>query len=236
MVAPHERGDDHPVGTRGLRPVDALLQRQQLVGLEWALLPLDGERLQLAELELLARVAMGLRADVDRAVGGDVLQAGGDVDGVAEHREFLPGLTPDMAGDHQTRVDADVELEGHPDAALLDEARELVAHLDRRVDRLLGRLLEGRGDPEEGHHAVADVLVDVAAVRGDHAGQGGEAPVDDVGDFLGVEPLRHARESREVGEHDRHMPTFAVPGRRWGFHRDAPSGWWLGAGGFARGW
>jgi hypothetical protein len=54
--------------------------------------------------------------------------------------------------------------------------------------------------PPHRHQRVADVLVDAAAVGGDHGVEPGPELVHGVGDELGVEALRHRREPTHIGE------------------------------------
>jgi hypothetical protein len=64
-LAPDDLGEDQAVGRGEPGPVDALLDRQQLPRGHRLLLPLEREGTDLAVLELLARVAVRLRADPD---------------------------------------------------------------------------------------------------------------------------------------------------------------------------
>ncbi len=64
-------------------------------------------------------------------------------------------------------------------------------------------LLLGLVQAEDGHHRVADVLLDHAAVRRDVLLPALEVRVDDRADVLGVERLGHHREVDEIGEQHR---------------------------------
>src|SRR5439155_9518803 len=63
---------------------------------------------------------------------------------------------------------------------------------------------------EGGHDAVAFVLVDGAAVPEDERLEDGEAAVHDLDHVLGIHPLRHGREARDVGEENARVPSLAV--------------------------
>ena len=156
-------------------------------------------------------MAIRLQPHVDGAGGRRVLQARGQVHGVAQHREVALHGSADPARENEPGVDPHVQTDRHRQRALLVQAGDVVAHLDRRVDGLLGGVLErGRG-PEDRHDAIADVLVDEAAVTPDRGLEGLEAAVDDGGHLFGVQPLRHRGESRDVREHHGRDAAFARP-------------------------
>src|SRR5690349_5138197 len=92
-------------------------------------------------------------------------EAAGDVDAVAERRE--PGIAAaDAAQDGGTHVDA----QSHAQTAcqrrleLRIEALERVQHVARRKERIAAAGTPRRSDAEQGHDAVAEELVDGAAV------------------------------------------------------------------------
>src|SRR6266508_5380995 len=110
-----------------------------------------GERwLDLLHLDRVANQAKRLRPDEDLAGLRGLLQAGGDVDGVAGGEALLG------AGDDLSGVDAD--------AGLNPQLGEGVAHLHRCSDRAQGVVLVHLGHAEDGHDRVADELLDRAAV------------------------------------------------------------------------
>jgi hypothetical protein len=74
-------------------------------------------------------------------------------------------------------------------------ALDVVAVCDRRA--------------EHAHHRVADVLVDRAARALDRAVRELEVAREDTMDLLGVQPARHSRVTREIGEQDRDLPALA---------------------------
>jgi hypothetical protein len=123
------------------------------------------------------------------AGGGRLLEAGGHVHGVADHR----GLPVDQRRDHDLAgVDADGE-------------GEVAAHLPHgqaRGHRPLGVVVVGGGDPEHGEQRVAHVLVDRPAVVGHDLTEAPEGGVHRAGHGLGVGALGQRGEPHHVGEED----------------------------------
>ena len=102
-----------------------------------------------------------------------LLQAGGDVDRVAGREPLL------RPRHHLARH--------HADPTLQPQLRERVAHLDRRPHRAQCVVLVHHRHAEDGHHGVADELLDGAAVA-----------LDDR-----LHPLEVAREQRRAAARDR---------------------------------
>ena len=103
-----------------------------------------------------------MRGRGDRAVTGEHLaRVGGflqpirDVHGVAGHERAALAC---RAHDDLARVDADAHLE-----LAAEELVHSLLHRERRMQRTLGVILEGRGRAEDGHHRIADELLDRAA-------------------------------------------------------------------------
>ena len=170
------------------------------------------------------RRPMGRVADEHPAGQGDRLEARGGVDQVA--------------GDHALvrRAERDRGLAGQDAGARLDprpEAPDRVDQLEPGPDGPLRVvLLRGRGAPD-GHHRVADELLDRPAVAPDDVAGELEVAGQRVADVLGVALLGERREPDQVGEQDRHEPSLggrtrtgpsrprAVgAGRSAGCHRD----------------
>jgi hypothetical protein len=77
-------------------------------------------------------------------------------------------------------------------------------------------VLVGDGRAEQGHHAIAGVLVD-RALEPVHLGRDAlEAAVDDLVHLVRVEPLGHGREAREVGEEDGDLAALPFEGAAGG--------------------
>ena len=66
-----------------------------------------------------------------------------------------------------------------------------------------------RGIPES-HDCIAHVLVDGAAVAGDHVGQRREQLIDEAGQRLRVHALGPAREAAHIGEQQRQLAALAA--------------------------
>ena len=125
-----------------------------------ARLALRLERGRRLDLDGVAHQPVGRLAEQDLARLGRLLEPRGDVDRVAGRQPLLG------AGDHLAGVDADPELEPRAVAGL-----ELVVQLGEPVPQLGGRahgaqrvVLVHHRDAEDGHHRVADELLDRAAV------------------------------------------------------------------------
>src|SRR5207253_7434217 len=123
------------------------------------------------ELMLAAGLDLEPRAEAARGFAGDQevlvevarrrLNAGGDVDGVADDRVVEAPRAADRPGHHGPAVDP------HPDPELgLAAAVDRVDELAARADGPLGVVRVVLGRAEDRDQAVADELVDVAAVAG----------------------------------------------------------------------
>ena len=75
---------------------------------------------------------------------------------------------------------------------------------------------------EHGHDAVADMLVDVAAMLGDQAVGELEEGVEERVDLLGVELVGQRRVADEVGEQHAHLPPLALRSVRPAVPRRGP--------------
>src|SRR5205823_5398811 len=97
----------------------------------------------------------------------------GYVDGVADDAELQSAAAPNVASDDGPRVEADAnaELAGE---FLLDGGR----HLEGGCERLSGMVVLSARGAEDGEQAVADELIDVAAVRVDHRDDSLEQAID----------------------------------------------------------
>ena len=88
------------------------------------------------------------------------------------------------------------------------EARHRLDELERRPHRPFGVVLvRDRGAPE-GHHGIADELLDGAAVAFDDGAGGVEVAGQKLARVLGVASLRGGREADEVGEEDADEPAL----------------------------
>ena len=82
------------------------------------------------------------------------------------------------------------------------EAPEPLPHLERRDDGPLGMVLEGDRVAEERQDAVADVLVERAAVAEHDVGHQREVLVEPVDQLLGLHPLGQGVKPADVREQD----------------------------------
>ncbi len=159
----------------------------------------------------------GLLAHEDPAGRALALDACGGVDGVADHVGVVVG------DDDLTGVDADPKADrGAVDVAdALGDFGELGLQLETGPYRPVGVVLGHIGDPEHGHHAVADELHQRAVVAVDH-------PLGELviarhlgAGRLGVDLLAERGRPDEVGEHHRHGLADGIVVGRFGFR---PSG------------
>ena len=100
VLAADHRGIEMPgdAGSVGRHRVEAIRDERRLLSLQL-------ERDELLDVDGVAGERSGLGAEEDLTRSGRLLEAGGDVDGVARREAFL------RAGDDFARVDADAKLE-----------------------------------------------------------------------------------------------------------------------------
>ena len=80
---------------------------------------------------------------------------------------------------------------------------DLVDDLERCANRPLGVVFVGDRRPPDGHHRVADELLDDAAMTVDDLSGDREIATQEVADILGVQLFGHRREADEVDEEHR---------------------------------
>ena len=178
-----------------------------------------GETLDLGLTERLAEAAIGDGAldslrDQGLARPGERDEPRGEVHAVAEHRVVGRAHTGEAAGDHLAAGDADMRVQRTRRA--FARACELGVDVERGARRPERIVVMRHRRPEQRHNGVADVLVDRAAVADDDAVDERREARHEVAHLLGIERLRKRREVAEVGEQDRHLPTFGGV-RRMGF-------------------
>jgi hypothetical protein len=165
----------------------------------------------------LVHQAVGVLADEDLVRLGQLFEAGGGVDGIAEderrcssrlRRQYLAGVDAgtDRHGDTPRRRELLVEL-GQP-----------FAHLGGRPDGAQRIVLVRQRDAEDRHHRVPDELRDRPFVALHDELHLGEVARQHVSQRLGIEGLAQARGSGDVREQDRHDLPGLSPGRAFG-HR-----------------
>ena len=143
---------------------------------------------------------------------GDRLQPRRRVDRVAEHHPLPLGAELDRgaAGEH-AGPDAQVR---HPH--LLAEQGHRLGQRERGADRPLGVVLAGHGRSPNGHHGVADELLDGPAVALDQGPAAVEVMAQKLADLLGIAVLAQRGEPDQVGEQHGHQPSLGHRRRRGG--------------------
>ena len=166
-------------------------------------LPFQLERLDLLDVDVAPDEPVGQLAEQHLALARGLLETGGDVDGVAGD-ESLPGRR--VAGDDLAGVDARPvgELHAVDELQLVVELLERRLHPGGRTNRAQRVVLVEPGQPEDGHHGVADELLDHAAVPLELAPHRVEVARHHLAERLGVERLAEARRALQVREDDRH--------------------------------
>ena len=177
--------------------------RDEPVGRHGLGLPLQLERLDLLDLDLVPDEAVGQLAEEHLALPGGLLETGGDVDGVAGHQALA---ARGVAGHDLARVDARAVRELHAVDALqvVVERLERRLHPRGRADRAKRVVLVEPRQPEDGHHCVADELLDHATVPFELAAHRVEVARHHLAERLGVERLAEARRALQIREDDRH--------------------------------
>ena len=185
VSAPDERRVDPACERRHV-----VAQPEQPIRVDRLLLPLERERLQRLGEHGVPHEALGERPDEDLAHRGGLLEAGGDVDGVAGGKRLA------RARDHLPRVDADAYLE--------PQARDRLAHLHRGPHRAQGIVLVHLREAEDGHGCVANELLDGSTVALETGAQLRVVASHDVAQDLRVGALTERGRADEVAEDDRH--------------------------------
>ena len=161
--------------------------------------------------EGVAGLGGGAGADEDAAR----LARGGEPLGQAYRLAHHPGASPrrvaDAARDDGAGGDADVQVERGQASLRSAHPAHRRAHRERRSDAAVRAVASHLAETEDGQHAVADVLLDGAAVRGDDVLDRCQAAVDQLGDGFGVEGLGERGEAGDVGhDHGRVVPRLSA--------------------------
>ena len=114
------------------------------------------------EVEEARREPRGVLGHADPARRRQLLHAGGEPDDVPLRGVVHAQVVADSADDDLAGVEAHAHGEVEPAlaAALVGERPEIAGQLERGRAGALGVILVGDGGAEEGHDAVAGVLVD----------------------------------------------------------------------------
>ena len=163
----------------------------------------DRQRAEVVADEQALDQAIGAGADHDAAGLGQVLQAGGDVGRLADHRHRVAALAgADVAHHHEPGVDADPDRQ--LDARLrhrIVQRGDRLDHAEPGADRPLGVVLVRPRIAEIRQDAVADVVADMAAIAADHLDAGFLEALHDVAQILRIEPGRELGRADQVAEH-----------------------------------
>ena len=144
--------------------------------------------------------------DEHRARRRDRLQSARRVDRVTEHHPLA--LSADIhrrvTGQHPR---ADAQL-GHSD--LLAQQRHRARQRQRGSDRAFGVVLARDRRAPDGHHRVADELLDRAAVALDQRSAAVEVTRQQLADLLGIAMLAQRREADQVREQHRYQSPLGA--------------------------
>ena len=195
------------------RSVGVVVDSDEPVRRDALRLPLQLERLDLLDVDVVPHEAVRQVTEQDLLRAGGLLETRGDVDGVSRD-EPLSGRR--IARDHRARVHAGANRQADAPAAL-----ELVVQDRLRPLHVRGRahgaqrvvLVHGR-QAEHGHDGVADELFDDASVPFELGAHRVEVAGHDLAQRLGVELLAHRGGALEVREDDRDDLAYLLCGWR----------------------
>jgi hypothetical protein len=148
------------------------------------------DRLEHIGLDGVANDLEGRLADQHLAWLGRLLQSGGDIDSITGRQPLL------RAGHDLASVD--------PYSPLESELRQCLPHLERRTAGAEGVVLVRRRNPEDGHHGVADELLDAAPVTLDDLLHSIEVASQQCAEGLRIGRLTHRGRADDVAEEHRH--------------------------------
>jgi hypothetical protein len=138
-------------------------------------------------------------SDQDLPRLGGLLQPSGDVHSVTGDERLAARWIPrhDLAGIH-----ADPSLKSDTPGVFqfLVEPIESCPQVISRPYSTKGVVLVGHGNPEDGHHCVADELLDRPSVSLDLGASFIEVAGDDLAERLGIQPLAKLGGAGDVGE------------------------------------
>ena len=160
----------------------------------------------------LGQAARGDQLDLELL--GQRLEARGNVNRVADRGERAGPAVAHVAEDHRPDVEADADAErlGQVMGQLLIELIERGRHRARRSQRVPARCRRIAVDAEQRHDAVADELVDPAALAFDRLAHGLEVLIEQEHHVVRQTSFGHAGEGAQVGEQHRNFPLHAQPG------------------------
>ena len=163
-------------------------------------LPLEVECVERPQLEEASYGLRGPFPEDDRARLGRLLQARGDVDGIAGDEEVAAGRA---GGQHLAGADADADRDALGLRPALVPALQAPEHAAGSAHGPQRIVLVGRRHAEHGHDRVADELLDRAALRRDLLGHRREVVGHHRPHVLGVHLLRARGRADDVREEHR---------------------------------
>ena len=212
LVAADQRRQAAPGG--GLEPTRRAGRLAHLVDRDRRLDSLDHVRTALLEDDQALDQPPGPLADHDGAGLGQLLQAGGDVRGLADHRHLVAELAgADVADHHEPGVDADPDVDADPEALeLAIEAPDRLDDVEPGADRPQRVVLMRLGIAEIGQHGVAGVVADVALEARDDLGAALLVAPQHLVQILRIEPGRERGRADHVAEHHGQLAALGAVG------------------------
>ncbi len=177
-----------------------------LQDIDWAKKTFDGDLVQWSGVDALldVRRCQGSLRHEDPVVPSVLRQARCEVDVITDDRVLGPRSRPDVAYGYVSGADPDpdVELFVPIRGPFRSNVPKPLTHLKSghhgslRVILKWDRISEKREDP------IANVLVQRATVAEDYVGHYREVLIESINHLLGLQSIRHRRESSDVGEED----------------------------------
>ncbi len=167
---------------------------------------------QILELEKRAEKLAGALGNDHRPRPCQLLQACGQIRGLARHRLFPRcAFADEISYDDLSRCDADTGLEG---VMIELELRHRRHGIEPRAHRPFCLILVSLRPAEIGQHAVAQELRHVTLIPGDGAGRRVLIAAQHIAQVLRIEPAGKLRRTHEIAEHDRHLTPLRLPPRQ----------------------
>ncbi|HEY8627164.1 MAG TPA: hypothetical protein VIL56_02545 [Gaiellaceae bacterium] len=205
-LAAHHRRVEVPRERKGLRPY-----RHEAECVQRFRLALERERRERLSLHRVPHESKRLLPDPDLSRLGGLLEARRNVDRVPR-REPLLRADYDFAGVH---ADAKRQRRREVTLQLLVELSDRLPHLARGAHSSERVVLVQYRHSEDGHHRVADELLDRASVPLDHAAHRLEVAGHHPTETFRVEPFAERRRAAHVAEDNRDgLALLALDGRR----------------------
>ena len=155
-------------------------------------------------LEQAAHIEIGIVRNQNPANWRGVFQPTGEIDRIANRREF--GVGADMTQQHRPSINADSHCQMK--AVALAKFMQRRLHRQRPANRPFWVVLAGGLRSPQGHHRIANVLIHHAAVvdnrRINHLPQG----IHRGRNIFGIQRFAQRREARNVSEQDCHLFTL----------------------------